>query len=79
LERRHTVRVDEPEYVDDFICTCGVEPDANEAVADHLRSDARRILEAGTDGGAPERSPTGTSSMPRSVTSTSTRRISATS
>lgn len=53
MERRHTVRVDEPEYVDDFICTCGVEPDANEAVANHLRAAARRILEAGTDGWRP--------------------------
>jgi hypothetical protein len=24
----HTVPVADPEYVDDFLCTCGVEPDA---------------------------------------------------
>jgi len=46
---RHTVHMDESEYVDDFTCTCGVEPDATVAVADYLREDARRILEAGTD------------------------------
>ena len=39
----------DPEYVDESICTCGVEPDANAAVADDLREAARRILEAGTD------------------------------
>jgi hypothetical protein len=50
---RHTVHVAEPEYVDDFICTCGVESDATVAVADHLREDARRILAAGTDGWCP--------------------------
>ena len=47
------MEVAEPEYVDDFICTCGAEPDATVAVADQLREDARRILEAGTDGWRP--------------------------
>jgi hypothetical protein len=42
-----------PEYVDDFICICGAESDATVAVADQLRDDARRILEAGTDGWRP--------------------------
>jgi hypothetical protein len=47
--------VADPEYVDDFICTCGVESDATVAVADQLREDARRILEAGTDGWRPRK------------------------
>jgi hypothetical protein len=34
------------EYVDDFVCTHG---DDKQAVADQLREEARRILEAGTD------------------------------
>ena len=50
---RHTVEVPDPEYVDEFICTCGAEPDATVAVADQLREDARRILAAGTDGWRP--------------------------
>jgi len=41
--------VTDPEYVDDFICTCGAESDATVAVADQLREAARQILEAGTD------------------------------
>jgi hypothetical protein len=45
--------VADPEYVDDFICTCGAESDATVGVADKLREDARRILEAGTDGWRP--------------------------
>jgi len=45
--------VTDPEYVDDFICTCGAESDATVAVADLLREDARRILGAGTDGWRP--------------------------
>lgn len=49
------MHVADTEYVDEFICTCGVEPGANVAVADDLREDARRILEAGTDGWCPGR------------------------